>query len=639
MTIMCGIAGQVRLEGAVQASLINRMCSALEHRGPDARGVHVDGPVGLGIQRLRVIDLETGDQPIFNEDRSIVVVLNGEIYNFQALRKRLQQHGHVFTTHSDTEVIVHLYEEQGRDCVLSLHGMFAFALWDSTRHELLLARDRVGKKPLFYSHLGGNMSFASELPALLENEDIPRTLDHRALDCYYAYQYVPAPWSAFEAVRKLPPASTLVLRDGRISIERYWRLDYTKKRRFSSISEIHAEIRDHIEAAVRRRLVADVPLGAFLSGGIDSSVIVAAMARATTDVKTFSIGFQETGFNELPHARRVAERFGTDHHELVVVPSAIEILPQLVRHYGEPFADVSAIPSFYLSRFAREQVTVALNGDGGDESFAGYNRYAANAYAARLDRLPLGVRRLVVPAASLVPAGSEPASAGNRIKRFAETLPLTAFDRYARYMSCLSAERRAELYTAEHRERIGESLAPEVMRSAWGAHAGQHIVDALLEADVETFLPGDLLVKMDIATMAYGLEARSPFLDHELMEFAASLPAALKLSGREKKVVLRDAAAEWLPRDLLDRPKQGFGVPLARWLREDLREFAHDVLLDPASLDRGYFRRSAVEQLLRTHVEGREDLSSELWTLMCGELWHREFVDMPPRSAITVAAV
>ena len=615
------------------------MCAAIEHRGPDARGVYVDERVGLGIQRLRVIDLETGDQPIFNEDRSVVVVLNGEIYNFQELRERLRQQGHVFTTRSDTEVIVHLYEEQGRDCVRSLHGMFAFALWDGTRRELLLARDRVGKKPLFYSHLGGNLSFASELPALLENEDIPPTLDHRALDCYYAYKYVPAPWSAFESVRKLPPASTLVLRDGRISIERYWRLDYTQKRQFSSISEIHVEIRDRIEAAVRRRLVADVPLGVFLSGGIDSSAIVAAMARATTDVKTFSIGFRETGFNELPHARRVAARFATDHHEFVVVPSAIEILPQLVRHYGEPFADESAIPSFYLSQLAREHVTVALNGDGGDESFAGYNRYAGNAYAAQLDRLPLAFRRRVASAAALVPASSEPASARNRLKRLAETLPLSAPDRYARYMSCLSAERRAQLYTEEHRERVGESLAPGVMRAAWDAYGGQHIVDTLLEADVETFLPGDLLVKMDIATMAYGLEARSPFLDHELMEFAASLPASLKVSGREKKVVLRDALAEWLPRDLLDRPKQGFGVPLARWLRQDLREFAYDVLLDPASLDRGYFRGPAVEQLLRTHVEGREDLSSELWTLLFGELWQREFVDAPRRPVVTVAAV
>lgn len=624
---MCGIAGQVRVDGAVEASLINRMCAAIQHRGPDARGVYVDARVGLGIQRLRVIDLETGDQPIFNEDRSVVVVLNGEIYNFQPLRERLQHQGHVFATRSDTEVIVHLYEEQGRDCVLSLHGMFAFALWDGRRRELLLARDRVGKKPLFYSHLGGSLSFASELPALLEDQNIPRALDHRALDCYYAYQYVPAPWSAFEAVRKLPPASTLVLRDGRISIERYWRLDYTRKRKPGSIGEIHAETRDRIEAAVRRRLVADVPLGAFLSGGIDSSAVVAAMARATTDVKTFSIGFEETAFNELPYARRVAQQFDTDHHEFVVVPSAIEILPQLVRHYGEPFADASAIPSFYLSRLARDHVTVALNGDGGDESFAGYNRYAGNAYAARLDWLPVALRRLAAATVARVPASAQSASVRNRIKRLAETLPLTAPDRYARYMSCLSAERRAQLYTPEYLAQIGESLAPAVMRSAWSADGGLDVVDALLKADVETFLPGDLLVKMDIATMAYGLEARSPFLDHELMEFAAALPATLKVRGHEKKIVLRDALADWLPRDLLDRPKQGFGVPLARWLREDLREFAYDVLLDPASIDRGYFRRPAVEQLLSRHAEGREDNSSQLWTLLFAELWHREYVD------------
>ena len=384
------------------------MCAAIEHRGPDARGVHVEGGVGLGIQRLRVIDLQTGDQPIFNEDRSIVVVLNGEIYNFQALREALRRRGHRFTTQSDTEVIVHLYEERGRDCVSALHGMFAFALWDGRRRELLLARDRLGKKPLFYSHARGKLSFASELPALLEDDEIPRALNHRALDCYYAYEYVPAPWSAFDAIAKLPPATTLTFREGRTSIERYWRLDYSRKRMVGSMVELHEEIRDRLQAAVRRRLVADVPLGAFLSGGIDSSAVVAAMARTTTDIKTFSIGFEDTAFNELPHARRVAEQFATDHHEFMVMPSAIEILPELVRHYGEPFADASAIPSFYLSRLARQHVTVALNGDGGDEAFAGYNRYAANAYAARLDRLPLALRRLVAAGAA-TPAGQRAA--------------------------------------------------------------------------------------------------------------------------------------------------------------------------------------------------------------------------------------
>jgi len=610
------------------------MCAAIEHRGPDSRGVHVDAGVGLGIQRLRVIDLETGDQPIFNEDRSVVVVLNGEIYNFQELRVQLRARGHMFATRSDTEVIVHLYEEQGRECVRSLHGMFAFALWDSRKRELLIARDRVGKKPLFYSHLAGRLTFGSELPALLEDPEIPRDLDHRALDCYYAYQYVPAPMSAFAAIRKLPPASTLTWREGEIEIERYWRLDYTRKRRIGSREEVYAETREQIEAAVRRRLVADVPLGAFLSGGIDSSVIVAAMARATSEVKTFSIGFEETAFDELPHARRVAQQFATDHHEFVVVPSAVEILPELVRHYGEPFADSSAIPSFYLSRMARAHVTVALNGDGGDESFAGYNRYAGNAYAARLDRIPISVRRALAAAAQRLPPSPEPASARNRLRRLAGSLPLSAPDRYARYMSCLDGEQRAALYTDEYRREIGDSLAPEIIRSAWGLHSGE-IVDALLEADVETFLPGDLLVKMDIATMAYSLEARSPLLDHELMEFAASLPAELKVQGREKKVVLREAAAEWLPRDLLDRPKQGFGVPLARWFREDLRELAFETLLAPAAVDRGYFRRDEVESLLRRHVEGREDLSGPLWTLLVAELWHRQFVDAPRPAALT----
>lgn len=615
--------------------LVERMCAAIEHRGPDSRGTLVDGGVGLGIQRLRIIDLETGDQPIFNEDRSVVVVLNGEIYNYQELRARLIRAGHRFSTHSDTEVIVHLYEEEGVDCVNSLNGMFAFALWDARRRQLLLARDRVGKKPLFYAHRSNALTFGSELRAVLEDNEVSRDLDHQALDCYYAYQYVPAPWSAFRAIRKLPPAMRMIWRAGRITQERYWRLRYTPKRSVPSIDDLHEEIRTTIDAAVRRRMIADVPLGAFLSGGIDSSAVVAAMARHSSGkVKTFSIGFDDEAFNELPQARAIAERFSTEHHEYIVEPNAIELLPRIVRHYGEPFADASAIPSFYLSELTRRHVTVALNGDGGDESFGGYNRYVRNAMPGRLDpgrfdRLPSALRRAAGTLAARLPPGSRTQSSLSRARRFGRSLALTPGERYAMRMSHFNRYERAELYTDEYRGEIGLSKAPQIIADPWAHASGNTIIDVMLETDVETYLPGDLLVKMDISTMAHSLEARSPFLDPAIMELAASIPAHFKVSGDQKKIVLRDALSSWLPRELLDRPKKGFGVPIGRWFRSQLRGYVEDVLLDERTLRRGYFRRAYVEQMLTRHVNGHEDNSPRIWSLLVSELWHRDFVDEP----------
>jgi asparagine synthase (glutamine-hydrolysing) len=628
---MCGIAGQVMHGGSVDPILIERMCSAIEHRGPDSRGVYVDGEVGLGIQRLRIIDLETGDQPIFNEDRSVAVVLNGEIYNYRELRERLVHSGHTFRTLSDTEVIVHLYEEQGPECVSSLHGMFAFALWDGRRRQLLLARDRVGKKPLFYSHRGGALTFASELQGLLQNREIPRDLDHQALDCYYAYQYVPAPLSAFRAISKLPPATRMIYRDGVTHQERYWQLRYSPKRLVTDPRELHEEIRATFEAAVRRRMVSDVPLGAFLSGGVDSSAVVAAMARnSSVPVKTFSIGFGQDSFNELPYARQVAEQFATDHHEFMVEPSAIEILPKIVRHYGEPFADSSAIPSFYLAELTRRHVTVALNGDGGDESFGGYHRYVRGRW---FEELPAGLRRMIAAGARLVPAAAESRSNRNRIRRVGRLLSLSPAQRYADRMSYFDSAAREDLYTLEYKDAIGDSLAAGIIQSPWDAASGLPSIDVMLKTDVETYLPGDLLVKMDIATMAYSLEARSPLLDHQVMELAATLPAELKLRGAEKKIVFRDALTPWLPRPLLDRTKMGFGVPIGDWFKGELRGYVEDVLLDPGTMARGYFRPEHVRQMLCRHFENTADESPRIWALMVSELWHREYVDSAPVAA------
>src|SRR2546421_4102720 len=472
---MCGIVGQVREDGAsVERELLESMCAVLEHRGPDARGIHLDDGAGLGVQRLRIIDLETGDQPIYNEDRSVAVVLNGEIYNFQELRDRLTANGHRFETHGDTETIVHLYEEEGPDCVRSLHGMFAFALWDSRRRQLVIGRDRVGKKPLFYSHREGlGLSFASELAGLMRDPDVPRDLDYQAIDCFLGYQYIPSPLSVFRAVRKLPPASVLLYRSGNVSIERYWRLDYGRKRTIRDRDELHEEIRDTIRRATRRRMVADVPLGAFLSGGIDSSTVVAAMAESSSrPVQTFSIGFENESFNELPYARRIAEEFATEHHEFIVRPDAVDLIPRMVRQYGEPFADSSAIPSFYLAELTRRDVTVALNGDGGDESFAGYTRYIGNLVARRLERLPLPIRKAIGAVGERMPVKGEVSSTLNRARRLARSLTLDPAGRYARHMSFFDWLQRDQLYSPEFQDLLGESLAPSVIADPWNAATG-----------------------------------------------------------------------------------------------------------------------------------------------------------------------
>jgi asparagine synthase (glutamine-hydrolysing) len=626
---VCGIVGQASAEGRPGDRVaLERMCAALEHRGPDSRGIHVDAGVGLGIQRLRVIDLATGDQPIFNEDGSIAVILNGEIYNYRELRRELERAGHRFATQSDTEAIAHLYEDAGPALVHRLHGMFGLAIWDARKRRLLLARDRVGKKPLYYALHPRGLSFGSELAALLQDEQVSRDVDHEALDAYLAYRWVPTPMTAFRAIRKLPPGSTLVYEDGRATISRYWKLDFSRKRRCGDQREVEEELREHIRAATARRLISDVPLGAFLSGGVDSAAVVAAMAEASSQpVKTFSIGFTSEKFDELPLARLIADRFATEHHELVVEPRALELIPRIVRHYGEPFADDSAIPSFYVAEMAREHVTVALNGDGGDESFGGYPRYTVNLASAQLGHIPGSVRRLIASAGLRIPDSGTIDSWPSRLRRASETLPLDSPGRYVAYMTYLNGLRRDRLYTDDYRALVAHSSASDVIEGPWRESPAGSIVDVMLDVDVQTYLPDDLLVKMDIATMASSLEARSPLLDHELMEFAASLPPELKVRGREKKVILRSALRGWVPDAILDAPKRGFRLPLGDWLRGELRGFARDVLLDKDTTGRGWFREEYVRELLDRHDACIQDHSQGIWTLLMFELWHREFID------------
>jgi asparagine synthase (glutamine-hydrolysing) len=539
-------------------------------------------------------------------------------------------------------VLVHLYEDEGEQMVSRLRGMFAFVIWDGRNRRLFCARDRVGKKPLFWARKGSRVWFASELRALLEDVELGREVDPAAIDAYLALQYVPHPLSAFNDIHKLPPASTLTVTADQDAIDTYWTLDYTQKLRGVPGPELEERLRELIREATRIRLMSEVPLGAFLSGGIDSSAVVAAMAEQMSEpVKTFSIGFPDEAFDELRYARLVAERFATDHHEFVVEPKALEIMPRLARHYGEPFADASAIPSFYLAELTRRHVTVALNGDGGDESFAGYRRYVPNDRASRLDGIPLSVRRLAPGVVRPLGEGTSATDARARIQRFARTIAMAPADRYAYWMSIFDRNRRDRLLTPEFAATV-EASAEDFVTTAWTRWPASEQVDLMLSTDVQTYLPGDLLVKMDIATMAHSVEARSPFLDHELMEFAASLPPAAKLRAGDGKRLLKRALRGWIPDAIVDRPKMGFGVPLGRWFREDLRDLPADVLLDPRTLGRGYFREQEVAALIDDHRSGVADNSARLWSLLQLEFWHREVADPPPaaleRSQVRITA-
>jgi asparagine synthase (glutamine-hydrolysing) len=621
---MCGIAGSVS-SGTPDAGLVTKMCDALIHRGPDASGLHTGEHAALGMRRLAIIDVAGGDQPVYNEDRTVAAILNGELYNYRELRDGLRRQGHRFTTESDTECLVHLYEEYGDGLVDRLRGMFAFAVWDAAGRRLLLARDRVGKKPLYWRADGTSLVFASELKALMQDPAMPREVDLVALHHYLTYQYVPAPWSILRGVRKLPPGHLLVWQDGRHEVRRYWRLDCTP-RAVTDEREAAEELRVRLLDATRVRMVSERPLGAFLSGGLDSSSVVAAMARqATGRVKTFSIGFDEQDYDERRYARKLAQWYGTDHHELVVRPSALDVLPTLTWHFDEPFADSSAIPSFYVAQMSRERVTVVLNGDGGDEVFGGYRRYVAMACTRRISppamlRSPLG--RLGTRLTARSTPHSPPWKAGRVLELLGHPLPR----RYARMMSYFGPEQKHAIYSDTLRERLAGIDSYELMDAAFAASRAGSEIGAIMDVDVNTYLPGDLLVKSDITTMANSIEGRSPFLDHHLMEWAAGLPDGLKIRSGTTKYLLKRAVADWLPPELVNRPKMGFGVPLAAWLRTELRDLSWDLLTDHTARSRGLFRPEAVTRLLREHDEGA-DHSPRLWALIQFELWHRVFVD------------
>jgi asparagine synthase (glutamine-hydrolysing) len=621
---MCGIAGIVRWDGRpVAEDEIRSMCRVMVHRGPDEEGLYLGEGVALGMRRLCIIDLAGGQQPVPNEDRTIWVVFNGEIYNYRELRRRLEQKGHVFRTSSDTETIVHLYEDLGPRCVEELRGMFAFAIWDEKKRELLLARDRLGIKPLYYLERDNELIFASELKPILELPDVERSVSWEAVAHLFTFMATSGSQSVVHGVRKLEPARVAVGRRGQpLRSQRYWDLDFTPDER-STEAELVERLRALLVESVALHQVSDVPIGAFLSGGIDSSSVVATMAQLTGDrVRTFSIGFVEEGFDELVHAREIAARFGTEHHELVLEPDVVRIVEDLAWFLDEPFGDTSAIPTYMVSRLAAEHVKVVLTGDGGDELFAGYDKYVVEGRERVYDRMPAAVRRVAGSIGDAMPEGM-------RGRRFLRHLALEGARRYLDASTLFRADEIARLFSDEAVDQMAgydpwaSSLSYLRTTSDW--------ISAVQYRDLNTYLPLDILTKVDRMTMAHSIEARPPLLDHELVEFAASVPARLRLHEGTTKYLLKQAMRGILPDAIIDRPKQGFAVPLAKWFRGRLAGFARDLLLSETCRSRGIFNTSYIERLLQLHERGR-DLDLQLWTILSFELWCRRFLDAAPRS-------
>jgi asparagine synthase (glutamine-hydrolysing) len=644
---MCGIVGAAWADGGpvLNDAGLDAMTRRLAHRGPDDAGSFRDDHAALGFRRLSIVDLAGGHQPLSNEDGTVWTVFNGEIYNFPALRRRLEARGHTLRTNTDTEVLVHLYEDEGPGLFALLRGMYALAIWDAPKRTLVLGRDRLGQKPLIYRHDGRRILFASELKALLAlpESDVPRAVDPLAVDQYLTYGYVPHPLTILAGVYKLPPAHYAVWHDGRLSLGRYWDPDWNAEADLPPGEDV-AQLRALLADAVKEQMMADVPLGAFLSGGVDSTVIVGLMQQASTQpVRTFSIGFGDPAFDETRYAELVAKALGTLHHAFRVEPRAWETLPALAETFDEPFADSSALPTWYVARETRREVTVALTGDAGDELFAGYDRYRAIALAAQLDRLPEGARSVLSgPVARALPVSVKAKTRLRKVRRWLEAIGEEPVARYLHWVCQFDEPARVALYSAPWLDTLAaagansteadEADPTSVLRRAFDAASKRDPVTRAMVADLLTYLPGDLLVKVDMASMAHGLECRGPFLDHRVVELAVSLPIRrkLRLRGGRSKVVLKQAFADLIPPSIRTRPKMGFGVPIDRWFCGELKDELRAVLLDPVALNRGLFRPEAVAALIGEHVSRTRDHAYRLWGLLMLELWFRHHLDARP---------
>ncbi len=613
---MCGIAGVINTNGKViETTEVQAMIQCLAHRGPDNQGTYINGNVGLGHRRLSIIDLtDTGHQPMTNEDASLHIVFNGEIYNYKELQKDLQTHGIRFRSTSDTEVVLRLYEKDGMECVHKLRGMFAFAIWDEKKKRLFVARDRLGQKPLKYFWNGKHFLFASELKALLTHPCVQKDIDWESIGHYLSLQYTPTPSTGFVHIKKLPPASTMVLENNTLTIERYWKLDFSKKLSLTE-GEWQERIREELDEAVRLRMRADVEVGAFLSGGVDSSTIVHFMAQQTDKpIHTFSVGFDDAGFNELPNAKLIAEKYGTEHHEFhVSTDNLTEVLPQLVAMYEEPYADSSAIPTALVSQATSEHVKVVLNGDGGDENFAGYLRYNALARNIQLERLPKTLRRMSWNASRALASRS---TFLYRLSRFLEAESLDK--KYYKYFSYFTDKEKLTLFTHCF-PSTAEHIAGLLHGHGWSSTPS---LDAAFETDLQSYLLDDLLPKVDIASMQYGLETRSPFLDHRFMELTAQIPADLKLRGGKNKYILKETMRGTIPNEILFGKKRGFSVPLLQWMKQDLNQYAKEVLHNGRLVNENHIRRKPLEELFNRLAQHNNLYDAyKVWTVLLLELW------------------
>lgn len=625
---MCGICGVYNFgtREPVSPDLLKRMTDTIVHRGPDDDGFHIDGEAGLGFRRLSIIDVAGGHQPIFNEDGTCAIIFNGEIYNYRVLRDKLLQRGHQFKTHSDTETILHLYEEEGPECVQSLRGMFAFAIWDAKRRRLMLARDRLGIKPLYYYVRDGRCLFGSEIKTILQDPQVRPSIDLQALSDYVSLVYIPSPKTIFKDVRKLPPGHYALVTPEGVDLREYWDVHFQPAHADSEAS-LTERLSALLVESVSIRLMSEVPLGAFLSGGVDSSSVVAIMSELMKDpVITNSIGFPEAMYDETPYAREVAELFHTNHNEYTVKPKALEILDTLSWHYDEPFADSSAIPTYYVSKVAREHVTVALSGDGGDENFAGYRRYRFDRLENSLRRsIPAPVRRYVIgPVARLYPK-ADWAPQVFRGKTLLTNLSNSPEAGYFNSMSVFKETEKSRLFEGSVYKALGGYSTFSVFEHHFRRAGTDDPLSRVQYVDIKTYLVDDILAKVDRASMAVSLEARVPLLDHKLTEFAATIPSDLKLNGSVGKYIFKRAMRKHLPETVLNRRKMGFAVPLDIWFRHDIRDFTSDILFNPQSGIRDFFDMASVRHCWNQHQSGVRDNSARLWILLMFELWHRKF--------------
>jgi asparagine synthase (glutamine-hydrolysing) len=623
---MCGICGIFEFDEQreIPSELVHRMTQTIVHRGPDDEGIFVGRGIGLGFRRLSIIDVAGGHQPLSNEDGRVWVMLNGEIYNYLELHDDLIKRGHRFSTHSDTETIVHLYEEYGEECFARLRGMFAIALWDSREHKLLLARDRVGKKPLYYAADAKRILFGSELKCLLAADSLPRDIDTQALSDYFSLGYVPAPKTIYRAAKKLLPGHYLVASAKGVRIERYWDISFNHVENRSE-EEWCEILRHQLCEVTRMRLMSEVPLGAFLSGGVDSSAVVAMMAKIMRrPVTTCSIGFEEQEYDESAFARKVSEQFNTDHHEQIVRPNALDVLNKLVWHYDEPFADSSAIPTYYVSQVARRYVTVALGGDGGDENFAGYRRYYFDHMENQMRGfIPAPIRSAVFgPLGRLYPALAW-APRFLRGKATFQSLARSPLEGYFNSISIFRPGEKANLFTKDFRQSLNGYDAIDVLQQYYDRADTPDLLSRIQYVDMKTYLTDDILAKVDRASMAVSLEVRAPLLDHKLMETVATIPSSLKLSGREGKYIFKKAMAPILKSEILDRRKQGFAVPLDRWFRQDLKDLTYAALF---STDDGILDRAFLKKIWDQHQKGTYDRSAHLWSVLMFRKWREAFL-------------